>query len=287
MPHAVHIQTLEPLMTMLAPADTARPRTMGITSVLDKGLGLHAMRDLLDLAGPSIDVVKLGWGTSALYPPRVLADKLSLLRAAGVAVCPGGTLLEIAWAQGQTQAFFDFAQDAGFTTVEVSDGTYDIPRRVKLELIEHAARLGFCVVSEVGKKAPEEDAQLTPAQRLALVREEREAGAWKVIVEGRESGTVGIYDASGAVHSDLADLLVAECGLAALIFEAPHKAQQIWLMRRYGPLVNLGNVPADEVVSVATLRHGLRSDTARPARQAVLADALEPAWLATAPLAVV
>ena len=123
-------------------------------------------------------------------------------------------------------------------------------------------------MSEVGKKNPEDDVRLTSAQRVALVRQELEAGAWKVIVEGRESGTVGIYDARGAVLGELADALVAAVGVTSLVFEAPQKSQQVWLIQRYGAEVNWQY--SSRVLSVATLRCGLRSDTARPALPAVL-----------------
>jgi phosphosulfolactate synthase len=258
---------------------TNKPREIGLTAVLDKGLGLRALHDLVELGGSYIDIVKFGWGTSVLYPPQTLMAKIALLRAAGIAVCPGGTLLEIAWANARTEAFFAFAEEAGFTTIEVSDGTYDVPRRVKLALIAHAARLGFRVVSEVGKKNPEDDVRLSSAQRVALVRQELEAGAWKVIVEGRESGTVGIYDARGVVQGELADALVAALGVISLVFEAPQKSQQVWLIQRYGAQVNFGNIPPEEVLSLTTLRCGLRSDTAMPALPEVLQ---EEEW--TAPL---
>jgi phosphosulfolactate synthase len=254
---------------------TNKPREIGLTAVLDKGLGLRAMHDLIELSGSYIDVVKFGWGTSVLYPPQTLMDKIALVRAAGIAVCPGGTLLELAWANARTEAFFAFAEDVGFTTIEVSDGTYNMPRHVKLALIERAVRLGFRVVSEVGKKNPENDAQLTSVQRVAMVRQELEAGAWKVIVEGRESGTVGIYDAHGAVQGELADALVAALGVTSLVFEAPQKSQQVWLIQRYGAQVNFGNIPPEEVLSLTTLRCGLRSDTAMPALPEVLQ---EEAW---------
>jgi phosphosulfolactate synthase len=263
----------------------AKPREVGLTCVLDKGLGRHAMQDLVELMHPYIDVIKLGWGTSALYPLHLLVNKVALLRSAGIAVCPGGTLLEIAWAQARTEAFFAFARDVGFTTIEVSDGTYAMPRRAKLDLIERAARLGFCVLSEVGKKSPAEDAKLTPRQRVECIRQELEAGAWKVILEGRESGTVGIYDAAGKVQDDLVETLVTAFGVLALIFEAPQKSQQVWLMQHYGALVNLGNVPPEEVVSVTTLRYGLRSDTASAALPEVLQGSAEQEWIETGQLA--
>ena len=277
--NSVSLHTSHELTDIITAGLTAKPRDTGLTAVLDKGLGLRALHDLVELVGPYIDVVKFGWGTSVLYPSQTLVDKIALLRAAEIAVCPGGTLLEIAWANARTEAFFAFAEGMGFTTIEVSDGTYAMPRCAKLGLIAHAARLGFRVVSEIGKKNPEDDARLTSAQRVALVRQELEAGAWKVIVEGRESGTVGIYDAHGAVQGDLADELVAALGVTSLVFEAPQKSQQVWLLRHYGAQVNFGNIPPEEVLSVATLRCGLRSDTARPALPEVLQDeAWTPSW---------
>ena len=112
-----------------------------------------------------------------------------------------------------------------------------MPRRVKLALIAYAARLGFRVVSEVGKKNPEDDVRLIPTAGGPGASGTR-AGAWKVIVEGRESGTVGIYDARGAVLGELADALVAAVGVTSLVFEAPQKSQQVWLIQRYGAEVN-------------------------------------------------
>ena len=185
----------EQLKEVIGSGLTHKPREIGLTAVLDKGLGLRAVRSRrTQWAIYRHREVRLGYLSTVSSPDADGQDYP--LAAAGIAVCPGGTLLEIAWANARTEAFFAFAEEVGFTTIEVSDGTYDMPRRVKLALIAHAARLGFRVVSEVGKN-PEDDVRLTSAQRVALVRQKLEAGAWKVIVEGRESGTVGIYDARG------------------------------------------------------------------------------------------
>ena len=135
----------EQLKEVIGSGLTHKPREIGLTAVLDKGLGLRAMHDLVELSGPYIDTVKFGWGTSVLYPPQTLMDKITLLRTAGIAVAQAERF-EIAWANARTEAFFAFAEEVGFTTIEVSDGTYDMPRRVKLALIARCtARLSRCV----------------------------------------------------------------------------------------------------------------------------------------------
>ncbi len=59
----------------------------------------------------------------------------------------------------------------------------------------------------------------------------------------------------------LIDEIVHEIDRGRLIFEAPRKDQQVCLIERLGADVNLGNVPPDEVLSLETLRLGLRADT--------------------------
>ena len=142
--------------------------------------------------------------------------------------------------------------------VEVSDGTIDMARERKLELIALFAR-DFKVLSEVGSKDAEQI--YAPYQWVEWIKEEQAAGAWKVITEARESGTAGIFRTSGEVRSGLIDEIAHEIDVAGLLFEAPQKAQQAWFIKHFGPDVNLGNIPPDEVIPLETLRRGLRSDT--------------------------
>jgi phosphosulfolactate synthase len=240
------------------PEREAKPRARGLTHVMDKGLSPLQIEGLFATAGPHIDIVKLGWGTS--YVTANLDEKLRLYRSLGVDVVCGGTLLEVAEALGRFDRYRSWLAAQGFTCVEVSDGTVDMPRERKLEIIDLLAQ-DFRVLSEVGSKDAE--AVFAPYQWVAWIREERAAGAWKVITEARESGTAGIFRGSGEVRSGLIDEIVHELDLADLLFEAPQKAQQAWFIRRFGPEVNLGNIPPDEVIPLETLRLGLRSDTLR------------------------
>jgi phosphosulfolactate synthase len=238
------------------PARTAKPRTSGLLHVLDDGMPLADVRRYLDAAGPLIDLWKFGWGTAYIDPD--LTPKLELLARHGTAACTGGTLLEIAWRQGVVAEFLDWAQAAGFPCVEVSCGTVTMTRREKSGLIAAAAQR-FRVLSEIGRKDAE--AAVLPSQWAADARADLSAGADYVITEGRESGTVGLYEPDGSVRSDVADAVVAAAGAGRVLFEAPRRAQQTWLIRRYGANVNIGNVRPAAALAVETLRLGLRSDT--------------------------
>jgi phosphosulfolactate synthase len=233
-----------------------KPRERGWTHVIDKGLTLHEAHGMMEAAGAYVDIVKLGWGTS--YVTTNLQEKVRLYQSYGTPVMCGGTLLEAAIARGRVEAFRRWSHELGFTHIEVSDGTIDIERDSKLELIGSLAS-EFVVLSEVGSKDAE--CVYAPYQWVAWIREELAAGATKVITESREGGNAGIFRDSGEVRSGLIDEIVHEIPLDSLLFEAPRKEQQAWFVRRFGPDVNLGNIPPDEVIPLETLRLGLRSDT--------------------------
>ncbi len=238
------------------PGRAAKPRATGITHVLDRGLPLAQSADLLAANGPYVDVWKLGWGISYLDPN--LAAKLELLAGHRVLASPGGTLLEIAWAQGRAAEFLDWARACGFPCVEVSAGTVAMDDAAKQDLIGQAAE-HFIVLAEVGPKDP--GVQLTPEQWAQAVSRDLAAGATWVLAEGRASGTVGIYDTSGAVRQDVVEAMVSVTGPGSIVFEAPRDSQQAWFVRRFGPDVNLANVHPADALGLETLRLSLRADT--------------------------
>jgi phosphosulfolactate synthase len=239
------------------PPRPAKPRATGLTHVLDPGVTPAVAADLLRTGGHVVDIWKTGWGT-AYVDPR-LAEKLAVLTRHDVASCLGGTLLEIAWAQGAAEECLAWAQEAGFTHVEVSRGTVPMTPGDKHELVRRAADR-FVVVTEVGVKDP--DQQHTLDQWRDEAAADRAAGAAFVVTEGRQSGTVGIFEPDGTVREDVVDAVVDAVGLDRVVFEAPRAAQQAWFVRRFGAEVNLSNVALGEILSVETLRLGLRSDTA-------------------------
>ena len=238
------------------PARPGKPRTDGLTHVIDKGMNLREIEGLFDTAGRYVDIVKLGWGTS--YVTNNLEKKIALYRSFDTPVVCGGTLFEVVYARGKLDEFKRWLVDQRFSHVEISDGTLEIPRERKLELIAEFAA-DFTVLSEVGSK----DAEVNYAPYLWVewIKEELGAGAWKVIAEGREGGTAGIYRPTGEMRTGLVDEIVHEIDIGELIFEAPTKASQAWFITHFGPEVNLGNIPPDEVIALETLRLGLRADT--------------------------
>ena len=238
------------------PARAAKPRNRGLTHVIDKGMGIRDIEGLFDTAGEFVDIVKLGWGTS--YVTNNLEKKIALYRSFDTPVVCGGTLFEAVYAQGKIDEFKGWLREYRFSHVEISDGTIEIPRDHKLELIADFAA-DFTVLSEVGSKDAE--VNIAPYLWVQWMREELDAGAWKVIAEGREGGTAGIYRPTGELRTGLVDEIEHSLDFHDLIWEAPTKASQAWFVKHFGPEVNLGNIPPDEVIPLETLRLGLRGDT--------------------------
>ena len=238
------------------PARPGKPRQVGLTHVIDKGLNLRDIEGLFDTAGEFVDIVKFGWGTS--YVTNNLEKKISLYRSLETPVVCGGTLFEAVFARDRLDEFKAWLTENRFSHVEISDGTLDIPRDRKLELIADFAR-DFTVLSEVGSK--DSDVVYAPYQWVQWIKEELDAGAWKVITEGREGGTAGIFRSDGDMRTGLIDEIAHEISVDEVLFEAPTKSSQAWFVKHFGPNVNLGNIPPDEVIAVETLRLGLRADT--------------------------
>lgn len=232
------------------------PRGDGLTHVMDKGLGPRAAEDFLDTAGDFVSIVKLGWGTS--YVTKNLRQKLDVYRAAGKPVVIGGTFFEVVYVKNRIDDYKRWLTELGLTHVEISDGTIEMPRDVKLAAIEDFAR-DFTVLSEVGSK--DSEAIFAPYQWVEWIKAEKAAGAWKVITEARESGTAGIFRPTGEMRTGLVDEIAHEVAVGDLIFEAPAKSAQAWFVKHFGPDVNLGNIAPEEVIPLETLRLGLRGDT--------------------------
>ena len=238
------------------PTRTAQPREVGITHVLDKGLSLAEIEALIEVASGYVDIVKFGWATSVVVGN--LKAKIDLLQRRGIQMCCGGSLFELALLRGKVDDYAGFLMDHGFRLVEISDGVISMQAQEKLRHIERFAK-HFRVLSEVGSK--DSQVVMAPYRWVCQIKAELEAGAWKVVAEGRESGTVGLYRDSGEVRQGLIEEIETTIDSSKLIFEAPQKAQQVWLVKHFGCNVNLGNIPPQEVISLETIRQGLRADT--------------------------
>ncbi len=238
------------------PDRTPKPRSSGITMMMDKGLSLREVEDFIEVSGSYTDIVKLGWATSFVTPN--LDKKLAIYREAGIPVYFGGTLFEAFIARNQFDDYRRILDKYNMEHVEVSDGSIEIEHDVKCDYIR---KLGeqLTVISEVGSK----DVQkiFAPYKWIKLMQAEIEAGAWKVIAEARESGNVGIYRDSGEVRQGLVDEILTQIPEETIIWEAPQKAQQVWFIKLIGANVNLGNIAHADVIPLETLRLGIRSDT--------------------------
>ncbi len=239
------------------PARSRKPRDQGITHLMDRGLSIAEVDGLMEVAGDSVDIVKLGFGTA--LATANLAPKLARYREHDVPVVLGGTVTELAVQQGRVHELVAWIRDLGLQHIEVSDGTITFEPPAKQALIAGLAEDGFTVLSEVGSKDTTEI--MAPYRWVELIQGELAAGAWKVICEARETGTAGIARPDGELRQGLIDEIAHAVDPARIIFEAPRKDQQVVLIKRFGADVNLGNIPPADVLPLETMRLGLRSDT--------------------------
>ncbi len=238
------------------PSRSGKPRSRGITHVLDTGLTPDATRSFLEQAAHLVDIVKVGWGIGYVDP--TLRARVRTCAEHGCPVSLGGTLLEVAELQNRVGELRDWAQEVGITHIEVSNGLRAMPGGRKHALVRELAA-DFVVLAETGAK--EGNYPPTPAEWAEEMARDLDAGASWVIAEGRESGTVGIYDADHGIREDLVAVILTCIPQDRVIFEAPAKSQQAWFVRRCGPDVNVGNVAPASVLALETLRLGLRADT--------------------------
>jgi phosphosulfolactate synthase len=255
----------EGVFRMPQPGRSMKPRTNGFTMVLDKGLGPRATEDLMATAADYIDSLKFTFGTSAFYDENLLREKVEIVTSAGVDIYPGGTFLEVSVWQNRYGEFLERAKALGFTAIEVSDGTLEMTDEVRADCIKRALDAGFKVVTEVGKKSPDE--KVAVAEMHRQIASDLELGALLVIVEAREGGKgIGVFDKSGAVDEGEVDAIVAGVdNLDKLMWEAPLKNQQQYMILRFGNNVSLGNIPTTDVLAMEALRQGLRGDTLKRA----------------------
>ena len=239
-----------------------KQRKKGITMVLDKGLGLETAESLMNISGDYVDYLKFGWGTSIVHEQDIIKDKVAMYKSHNITPYTGGTLFELAYMNDKLEEFFQEAHDLGFEAIEVSDGSTTISHDKKLECIESAKKDGFEVLSEVGKKDPGLDKELSLDERIDYMQNELESGSSLIIVEAREGGkNIGIYDKSGNAKEDEIDYILDNFDGNKILWEAPNKDQQVFFILKLGNDVNLGNVSTDDITSLETLRRGLRGDT--------------------------
>lgn len=238
------------------PERTTKPREYGYTMAMDKGLSLREVEDFVSVCSGHVDIVKLGWATSYVYPN--IAEKIKLYHEADIPVYLGGTLFEAFIVRNQFDDYRKILDKYGLTFAEVSDGSIELDHDKKCDYIQKLSEQ-VTVLSEVGSKDAEKI--IPPYKWIQLMQAELDAGAWKVIGEAREGGNVGLFRSSGEVRSGLVEEILTKIPFEKIIWEAPLKAQQVWFIKLLGTNVNLGNIAPNEVIPLETIRLGLRGDT--------------------------
>ncbi len=238
------------------PERTGKPRQLGFTMAMDKGLSIRQAEDFMSVSAAHVDIVKLGWATSYVTPN--LKEKIKVYTNAGVPVYFGGTLFEAFIIRDQFDDYRKLLDTFNLTYAEVSDGSIDLDHDMKCEYIQKL-KSQVTVLSEVGSK--DADKIIPPYRWIELMQKELEAGAWKVIGEAREGGNVGLFRGTGEPRSGLVQEILTKIPFEKIIWEAPQKAQQVWFIKLLGANVNLGNIAPEEVVPLETIRLGLRGDT--------------------------
>jgi len=236
-----------------------KPREFGLTVILDRGLGLQAEKDLLDLAAGYIDLAKNITGTAALIDSQTLRTKIDLYHQYNISVFPGGQFLEYAIAKAKVRGYFSDVIKAGFTWVEVSDNLIDISSDKKCSLIKMASQeYGLKVLGETGSKKVSSDLK----KLIKDIKDCLNCGAWKVMFEAAE-----LFE-NGRFKNEVIEAISQELDITKIIFELPGPwipkttasdiySLQVWLIENLGSEVNIANVEPYEVLSLETERTNL------------------------------
>jgi len=238
------------------PSRPDKPRNVGLTMIIDSGYGVRAIRDALEVGHEYVDYVKLGWGTSVVT--HNLLEKISIYKEFNIPICMGGTLFEVAFTQKKVDSFVDEVLELGIDMIEVSDGSIDMDEKDKLKWIKELSKK-IKIISEYGSK---DSAHIrAPHYWVSGMKNELDAGAWKVIAEGRESGTSGLYRGTSELRTGLVEEIIDSIPQDLILWEAPQKSHQTWFIKEFGNDVNLGNISFKDIIPLETLRTGLRGDT--------------------------
>ena len=236
-----------------------KPRTTGISMLVDWGLPPGAQQDILDFSASFFDLAKIAVGISGLISKSALSTKILSYHESGVDPFPGGMFVELAYKQDKVSVYYEECRRVGYNLVEISDNVVHFSKEERQALIRQATdEYGLRVLGEVGSKHVETD----PRTLVADIQDSLSAGAWKVFVEAAEFVT------DDGFSTDLVRFLIDQVDVSKIIFELPGKwipdvhAHQIyrmmvWLVDHVGADVNIGNLGVEDIVPLETLRTGV------------------------------
>ena len=239
----------------------AKPRQAGLTMMADFGLPYLQAEDLLAMAGSYIDFAKIAVGTSRLYDLAYLRRKLALYRRHGVRPFVGGQFQEYVFATYGEQALRGFLREAkrvGFDVVEISDNCVPLTSKQRTAQIRLAIDCGLAVFGEVGSKDTKNDARLLVGQAEDCFA----AGAEVVLVEAAE------LIVNGKPKTALINGLRRGLDMSRVLIELPGpwisgvtlsavEDMKKFLVREFGPDVNIANVMPSDIMETEALRVGL------------------------------
>jgi len=239
------------------PVRIHKPRKSGLTSLYDIGMPLSMAKSYMEDFSSLVDIAKLAVGTGYVMPNA--NKKVEMYQSYGLKVHFGGTLFEKFFIQDKFDEYLGFLKERGLDTIELSDGTIEIPTEAMIEMIHKACDAGFTVLVEVGSKDPEKI--ISPSSWIAIISSYLDAGADYVITESRDSGSAGIFRPSGEIRTGLVEDIGSAIDTDRVIFEAPNPKSQMYFINNFGTNVNLANVKPNDVLVLEAQRLGLRYET--------------------------
>lgn len=248
------------------PERQAKPRSRGITMMIDWGLPEAQQADILAAQGHLVDRAKIAGGIARFMPADLLRRKLAAYRGAGISTAIGGLFTELTLQQGTYDAMLSEMVELGFDAVEVSENLMPLTATARRDAVRRAREgHGLKVLGEVGRK----EGAMTDDEIVADVESFLEAGASSVYLEAAE-----IFEGRQA-REDLIRRLAENFPIEALIFELPvevipgttraikHEIASR-MIATLGTEANLANVEHYEVYLLECLRRGLGGDTNHP-----------------------
>jgi len=236
------------------------PETPPRTSPFDPGYDPATLISNLEQSGHLISSLKISMACWLVANETATREKVRAARRLKVPVCTGGGPFEIAVAFGKLPEFLDLCADIGVTHIEAGAGFTDMRMKPK-DVVRLASERGLGVQFEVGEKHGGTFTSDVVEQLMNRGREWLDAGALRIVVEGRENAQdVGLFDEKGRLQPSFAERFIEAFGMERAVFEAPNKSSQFALLNHFGPEVHLSNVRIEELLRVEIYRRGLHSD---------------------------
>jgi phosphosulfolactate synthase len=234
-----------------------KPRDKGLTFATDD---LQTPdKDYFAEISEFVDSIKIGQSLPLLIDRSRLVERIRFFHDCGIKVQSGGTLIQVAYKKRILSQVLERLRSVGFDTVEISESATDIPREVKLDILNMIRKLSMEYIFEVGRKDPSRPQPII--QLISKIEEALELKSPKVMIEAGNGRGVGIFDPQGEIIWNNLNDIVGKFGPPSLVFEAPLESQRIALTLEFGPNVNLAGVPVHDLLTLEMQRLGLTTDT--------------------------